>query len=396
MSGGVERPRRILFVDHATIVGGAQLSLAEHVRTLDRRRFTPHVACDDDAPELQQLCSDAGAAVHGISLPRLRRLHPSVIVRFLRAARELRRCARSLDADIVVAGTSRAAYVAAVALVGTGVPLVWWVRDFLFNRFVFRLFAPLVSRFYCVSEAIRNFYGGAGDPRFCVIVVGSTLHRELSVIDGARVATERRRWGFTSSDVGGGYMGRLVEEKGAEDVVEAIASLHARDARLKLLIVGTGKDQRNDIEPRLKAMVARRGWSFVTFAGFQSDQALYYLLYDVLVLPSRAAEGYGMSAVQAMMARTPVVASAVGGTPELVRDHETGLLVPPASPARIAQAIAELLGDGALWERLVEAAYRQVMAENIEEVTTARAERLYDEIAGGEGARARDVRSVPA
>ena len=59
MSGEAKGPRRILFVDHATIVGGAQLSLAEHLRTLDRRRFTPIVACDGDARELSRLYRDA-------------------------------------------------------------------------------------------------------------------------------------------------------------------------------------------------------------------------------------------------------------------------------------------------------------------------------------------------
>lgn len=396
MSAGVEAPRRILFVDHAAIVGGAQLSLAEHVRTLERGRFAPIVACDANALELHRLYADAGAVVHGLSLPRLRRLHPAVLPQLLRATRDLRRAARSLHADIVVASTSRAAYISALALAGTGTPLVWWVRDFLFNRLVFRLLAPLVTRFFCVSEAIRDFYGGAGEPRFSVIVVGSTLHRQLAHLDATRVQAERTRWGFTQSDVVVGYMGRLVAEKGAEDVVEAIVSLHERDPRVKLLVVGTGKDQRNDVESSLRATVARHGWSFITFAGFQSDQALYYRLFDVLVLPSREPEGYGMSAVQAMMARTPVVASSVGGTPELVRHRETGLLVPPSSPVRIELALAELLADPPLRERLVEDAYRQVMAQNREEITTARVERLYEELATSAPSRERATRSVPA
>ena len=301
------RPHRILFLDHAPIIGGGQLSLAEHVRLLDRTRFQPLVACTAAAPALLALYRDAGAEVHVIPLPRLRRVHPLVLPQLVRSVRALRRLVRELDVDIVVASTSRAAYIATLGLTRANVPIVWWVRDFLYNRLVFRLLSPRATRIICVSEAVRAFYRGENDPRFAVIVVGSTLYRALAGLDDRDVQAERTRWGFSRDDVVVGFMGRLVEEKGPEDVIAAVADLHQRDPRVKVLIVGSGTGQLNSVEERARELVARRGWSFVTFAGFQSDEALYYRLFDVVVLASREHEGYGMSAVQAMMARTPVV-----------------------------------------------------------------------------------------
>lgn len=376
-----KRPCRILFVDHSPIVGGAQLTLVEHLRTLDRARFQPLVLCASNAGELHALYQAAGADVHVAPLPRLRRLHPLVPLRLLRAAHALRRLASRLDADLVVASTSRTAYIAAVALLGSGVPLAWWVHDFQFNRLMFRAASRFTAAIICVSAAIRDFYGGARDTRYHVIPVGSRLHHALASLEPGAVQRERERWGYSDGDLVVGFMGRLVAEKGAEDLIRAVALLHESDPRIKLLVVGTGRGQANDVEQSLHELVERNGWRFVTFAGFQTNEALYYRLFDVLALPSRAAEGYAMSAVQAMLAGTPVVVTAVGGMMELVRDQETGFLVPPGSPKLMAAAIAELLSNAPLRSRMIDAGYAQVMQNNRVEVTTRRAERVYEQLA---------------
>jgi glycosyltransferase involved in cell wall biosynthesis len=79
-----------------------------------------------------------------------------------------------------------------------------------------------------------------------------------------------------------------------------------------------------------------------------------------------------------MMAGKPVVATATGGTPELVRDGETGVLVPPADPGALARAIGGLLSDPARAAALGAAGRRHVMEHHREEVTTARVEALYE------------------
>jgi glycosyltransferase involved in cell wall biosynthesis len=371
---------RVLFLDHTPVVGGAELVLATHVRALDRARFHPIVACTDTVPMLVELYRSAGAEVHLLPMPRLRRRSPVVIGALLLAATRLRRLVRRLDVDLVVANTSRAAYIASVALVRTRVPLIWWVRDFLFGRHVFRLLARTSRRIVCVSDAIRRFYGGAGDPRYSVIYVGSSLDLDLPGIGSEQVEAERARWGFVATDVVVGFMGRLVEEKGPRDVIEAVAALHLRQPRLRLLVVGSGRGQEGDVEEELRKLVADRGWSFVVFAGFQRAEALYYRLFDVFVLGTRSGEPYATSVVQAMMAGTPVVATATGGTPELVRDRETGLLVPPRKPARIAEAIETLIDDPVLRRQIADRARRHVSVHNREAVTTRQAERIYDEV----------------
>jgi glycosyltransferase involved in cell wall biosynthesis len=373
----------VLLVDHTPVVGGAQLVLATHVAALDRDRFEPLVACTDTVAALVQAYRGAGAAVHLVSMPRLRRLSPAVPFAVLRAALRLRRLVREERVGLVVANTSRAAYLAAVALVGLRVPLVWWVRDYLFGRLIFRLFQRRAARIICVSGAVRDFYRGANDSRFAVVHVGSPLHEQLSRVTDDAVRDERSRWGFGDDDIVVGFMGRLVDDKGPEDVVDAVARAHELDNRIKLLVVGSGRGQVGDVEDRLHEIVRARKLDCVVFAGFQRAEALYYRLFDVFVLATRTAEPYATSVVQAMMARTPVVATATGGTPELVRDGRTGLLVPPRAPRTLADAIVRITRDADLRGRMIEGAFAEVMAYNREEVVTEHAERIYDALLEG-------------
>jgi glycosyltransferase involved in cell wall biosynthesis len=376
-AGKLQHPWRILFVDHATIVGGAELVLAAHIRALDRRRFEPFVACTNALPMLVQLYSDAGAGVHVVSMNRLKVAGPHALWRLWRASRELRALADSLSVDLVVGNTSRAAYVAVVGLWGSRIPLIWWVRDFYFGRAVFRAFEHRVAKILCVSQAIRRFYGGDADARFEVVHVGASIHSELELLSREQVRAERARWGFSDGEVVVGFMGRLVSDKGAEDVLDAVARVHAENRRVRLLFVGEGKGQTGDIEAKLHELVAARQLSFAVFAGFQRAEALYYKLFDVFVLATRTPEPYATSVVQAMMAGTPVVATATGGTPELVRDRQTGMLVPPRAPERMAAAIEELLEDPSLRAHVSEQAQREVMLHNREDLLARRVESIY-------------------
>jgi glycosyltransferase involved in cell wall biosynthesis len=254
------------------------------------------------------------------------------------------------------------------------------VRDFLFGRLAFRLLHRRANRLIAVSVAIRDFYGGRLDPRFAVVYVGSSMHEEIGRTEDSAVGAERTRWGFTDDDIVVGFMGRLVEEKGAEDLVAAVQLVHAVDPRVKLLIVGSGRGQSGDVEGRLHQIVKERDLDFVVCAGFQSAEALYYRLFDQFVLSSRTADAYATSVVQAMMAGTPVIATATGGTAELVRDGVTGLLVPPHSPGCIADAILRLVREPVLARQLAQAAQTAVLQHNRESVTTALVERIYDEV----------------
>lgn len=374
---------RILFVDHSPILGGGQLALLAHLRHLDRSRFEPLVACTPSVPELVARYRAAGAEVRFIPLDRLRSGGVRAAWALLRSSIALRRLVARERIEVVVANTPRAGYVGAIALAGTGIPLVWWIRDFENSRPVFRLFRRAPRALIYVSRALMDFYEGSRSERGAVVHVGSDLHLEIARVGTERLARERSRWGIGADEVVVGFMGRLIEGKGPQDLIAAAGELREEFPRLRVLLVGSGAGQPGDAEASLRTEVEARGLSeMVVFTGFQADEAVYYRLFDVFVLSTRIHEAYATSVVQAMMARTPVVATDTGGTSELVRDGETGLLVPPASPPALAAALRTLLRDRGLAERLAEAGYREVMQRNREEVTTGEVARLFAMVAG--------------
>ena len=148
-----------------------------------------------------------------------------------------------------------------------------------------------------------------------------------------------------------GTLGRLAEQKGQRILLRAVAAL-ARDVPdLVLFLAGAGP-----LREELEAEASRLGLADrVRFLGLRRDRATLYAAMDVFALPSRW-EGLSLALVEAMGAGRAVVATDVGGNPEVVRDGRTGLLVPPADADALAAALLKLARDRALRAALGDAA----------------------------------------
>ena len=143
----------------------------------------------------------------------------------------------------------------------------------------------------------------------------------------------------------------LSREKSHRDLLAAFNHLCVThpDIALKLIIVGDGPER-----ARLEAAVEEYGLSErVVFTGQVSDVGLYYATADVFALPSQS-EGSPNVVLEAMAAKLPIVATAVGGVPEILEDSETALLVPVNNPVAMAEAIARVLTETELAERIDE------------------------------------------
>jgi glycosyltransferase involved in cell wall biosynthesis len=149
-----------------------------------------------------------------------------------------------------------------------------------------------------------------------------------------------------------GFIGRLDPVKRIPDLLRAIASL---DLRYTLHIFGEGAER-----AFLRSMIDFLGITDrVTLHGLVMHPQAALAQLDLLVLPSQA-EGFGLVLIEAMAAGVPVVATDVAGICDVVRNGETGLLVPVASPAELARAIREVSEDRALRGRLIENGLREV------------------------------------
>jgi glycosyltransferase involved in cell wall biosynthesis len=137
-----------------------------------------------------------------------------------------------------------------------------------------------------------------------------------------------------------GTVAHLSREKGLEYLVEAACRIPDVQKKLRFVIVGNG-----DCRQQLEAHVRDKGLTSVFhFAGFHPDISSYMRSFDMFALPSLS-EGLSSAILEAMAASLPIVATEVGGIPELVTHGDNGLLVPPADPAALARAIQQLAED---------------------------------------------------
>jgi glycosyltransferase involved in cell wall biosynthesis len=172
---------------------------------------------------------------------------------------------------------------------------------------------------------------------------------------------------------------RLTEQKGHRYLFDAIASAPAF-ASLHLLVVGSG-----ELDDELRALAETRGLSArVHFLGARRDLGNLLQASDIFTMPSLW-EGLPLSMVLAMGGGLPVVATAVAGIPEVVRDGETGLLVPPADAAALTAALASLVADPAQRQRLGAAARDFARPRFGVESYVAAVTGLYDRLLASEG-----------
>ncbi|MEX0607192.1 MAG: glycosyltransferase family 4 protein [Halofilum sp. (in: g-proteobacteria)] len=153
-------------------------------------------------------------------------------------------------------------------------------------------------------------------------------------------------------------VGRLSPEKGVDVLIDALAAMGEGRPLTHAVIVGDGP-QRQDLVARVERLgLAER----VHFVGHSSTPGDYLLAADVVVLPSRS-EGIPNVALEAMALGRPLIATAVGGTPEVVEDGASGLLVAPEDPPALARAIARVTDDAAFAQALAAGGERRVSEE---------------------------------
>jgi glycosyltransferase involved in cell wall biosynthesis len=170
-------------------------------------------------------------------------------------------------------------------------------------------------------------------------------------------------------------IGRMSPEKGHADLIEAVRLLAADGRRFSVVLVGDGP-QRRSLETRVREMgLADR----VHFPGYLSDTARVLEHADLTVLPSHT-EGLPNAALEALAMEVPVLATRVGGTPEVITDGETGRLVPPNAPAALAAGIAEFLDNRERWRQMAVCGRAMVERQFDFGARTRHVEAIYTEL----------------
>jgi glycosyltransferase involved in cell wall biosynthesis len=345
------RPRVLLLITLAE-TGGAQAYVASLLPAL-ADEFDVAVAAHGDGL-VREAALTAGVRYFALRYVR-RPPHP---VHDALGLLELVRLFRRERPVLVHANSSKAGFLGRSAAVLARVPVrIFTVHGWAFSArrglaaaaclWADRLMSPLTTTTICVAHSVR----AAGiRARTC------RADRAVVIHNGVDLDRPRRRDGARARPVALLSVGRLRPPKDFLTLVRAVAALEPGSVRLR--IAGDGPDR-----AALSAEVARLGLDgVVELLGERHDVDELLAAADLLVLSSDS-EGLPLSVLEAMAAGLPVVASAVGGVPELVRDGETGLLVPPGDPGALARALAGLVADPELRARAGAAGRRRAERE---------------------------------
>lgn len=216
------------------------------------------------------------------------------------------------------------------------------------RRSSLRLAMALSHRTVVVSHALRaTLTGVLGVGRESVDVIHNGVAR-LATVGPAAVRDELC---LDGGDILVVAVGNLKPVKGHEVLLEAVARLPRTSSRVAVAIAGTGTE-----EAKLKSLAGRLGLGErLHLLGFRPDVHALLDAADIFAMPS-VSEGLPMAMIEAMLSGRAIVASDVGGIPELVDSSAVGLLVPPGDAEALAGKLAELIRDAELRSRLGEAA----------------------------------------
>jgi len=216
-------------------------------------------------------------------------------------------------------------------------------------RLLERWLATKSTALVAVSPQVRDdlvSLGVAPRERFVVVRVGIELEQRVAAERDGR-GESRRVLGIGPDRFAVGWIGRMTGVKRTDDVLRAFRRLRDRGVDACLCMIGDGPD-RPAVERRAHELGLMRDTFFL---GYQEEVAPFYAAFDAMILPS-INEGTPVSAIEALAAGRPVVATRVGGVPDVIREGEDGFLVEPGDVDALAERLARLAADPELRERL--------------------------------------------
>ena len=359
----ITMPTPILFLDHASALGGAENSLLLLLKHLDWTRWESHLVC---APgSLAEKAIALGVPSQYLEFPRLRR-SPRFFLDWLAGARAISRYAHQVGANALYANTVRAAFYGVLAARLARLPFIWHVRDFWLSetrpryfwmdRLGKQLLVGSARRVITNSRAVAEHLPNSSK----ISVVHNAIESERfnPNLDGQPF---RSQYQIPADAPVVGVVGRLRPWKGQDRFLRAMAHIGQIMPDTQFLVVGGELFSVQDTyEEELRNLAIQLGLSEqVIFTGQLSDVRPALAAMDVFVHPGDP-EPFGLVNIEAMAMGKPVVAFGHGALPEIVVDGETGLLAPPGDEAAMADAVMALLRDPVRRERMGQAGRARV------------------------------------
>ncbi len=334
---------KIVFIVESLDVGGTELSLLKWLRHCDRNTFAPSVIALSDGilrEELNRL------GIPNIIFPKQRAFDLLFLSRLVKQIRHMApdvvHCRNGIPAISYGVVAARIARIPVVCSIHGRTHYIhrnfktWiWFHIMKLSRLI------IVVTNNIKDEIIR--FDGI-DPKM-VKVIYNGIDTTTAVPEPK--AQWRRDFQFTEQDFIIGTVGNLRAIKGHRYLIEAMPAILQKQPTAQLVLIGQGPEEKNLNALAQKLKVTDK----VRFLGYRKDARQMIEMFDIFVLPSLS-EGFPNVLLEAMLARVPIVATRVGGVPEIIEDAQSGLLVQPEEADDLARAVIRMTREGGLRTRL--------------------------------------------
>ena len=327
------------------------------------------LVCDPAAPE-QQALSDAGISVSQLIIRHRLDFH---------AVRNIRKKLNKKNYDMIYAPENKTLSVSLLASQDVNVKHIayrgtighlsrWDPASWL------TYFNPRIDRIICVSDAVRQYLLSMHLPpsRLVTIYKG----HDVSWYAGSKSPSLSSEFGIPCDAFVVGFVGNMRPVKGVDILIQSAFHL-PEHLEIHFLLVGEVRDR------KIKRLASdKRICDRIHFAGFRKDAPALTGACNVFVMPSIAREGLPRAVIEAMSQDVPVIVSNVGGMPEIVDDHNNGLIVPPRDPEALARAIMYFAEDPSRCRLFGEQARKKIETHFSIEMTIKQTTELYREVLG--------------
>lgn len=367
------RPRRVLYFNSwSTAHGGSATSLIDIATRLDRDRYEPLVVC----PEPGDLPDRLEARGVPVIVQPVSRFSKSQPWSFLKEIPGFVGLLRRREISLVHGNTASSRRSLLQAAAYSRVPYVQHVRNpvkSLRGQYGFYLANRIVTNSKNVAQPLLE------DPALARKTV--TIYNAVDLSSYDDRTDHRAAIGAGSRPIVG-FVGQIVPRKGVTTLLQAVPLLQQRHPDVLLIIVGCAPPGETDYEAECRRLVATLGLDgHVHWTGYRTDVPAWMRTFDVFALPTRS-EPFGKVVIEAMAAGRPVVASRVGGIPEIIEEPGLGTLITPDDPRELAAGIDRYFSDRAAAAATAAAGAASVRKRFGLEEMLQTLQQLYDEVLG--------------
>jgi len=369
--GAMDKQLNILHLRASNFVGGPEKQLLEHFKRIDPKKFRLSLCTfelETGDSQLRAIAEASGLETH--SLRDTSAFDPRVIMK-------LSGIVKSENIHLMCTHGYKPNIIGRFASWLSGVPVIAISRGWTAESRKIRFYERLDKIFLHLSDHVVAVSGGQREKiKKLGVVPGkiSVIHNGINLDEIPQVpsATLRASLDLPEDAVIIASAGRLSPEKNQSGMIEVASQVVSRNPKAYFVIFGEGF-LRSELEKQIEGAGLRGRF---LLPGFRGDLQSLLHEVDIFMLPSFT-EGLPNVVLEAFAVRKPVVATAVGGTPEVVKHGVSGFLTGPAEIGKMAEYVHQLVNDPALRDSMGERGYRHIEEEFGFEQQTALYEELY-------------------